>query len=122
MHREEVGAAPDESEGNVQVPVRQVVAGIAEDDGRDRARRRGVRLVGREQALALELASGIRRGQDEDRATRMARRGIGSRGRGPGDDPIRVDGQATPPEPIGEGLAVELREVGDDPERDAARS
>ena len=46
MHREQLGAAADQPERDVHVPVRQVVAGVADDDRRDRPGAAGVGLVG----------------------------------------------------------------------------
>ena len=73
-----------------------------------------------EQRLAVELAARVVGGEHEQRPAGVARRGVGGRGRRPGDDPVRVDRQAALREPAGERLAVELREVRHDPERDAA--
>ena len=77
-------------------------------------------LVGGDQALAVELAPCVGGGEHEERSARVTRRGVCGRGRGRSDDPVRVDREPALREPAGKRLAVELREVRHDAERDAA--
>jgi enoyl-[acyl-carrier protein] reductase I len=97
-----------------------VVAGTADYHRRPRARRRGVGRVGVQQRQAVELASGVVRGEHERRAVRIRGRDVRGRRRGAGDDPFRVNDEAVLREPRRERLTMELREVGHDTERDAA--
>ena len=76
-----VGAAADQPEGDVHVPVRQVVARVADDDRGDGARRGGVGLVGGQHRLAGELAPRVVGGEHEQRPARVIGRGVGGRGR-----------------------------------------
>jgi hypothetical protein len=67
MHREQLGAAPYEPERDVEVAVRQVVARVADDDGRDRALRRGLGSIGVQEGLVVELATRVLGGEHERR-------------------------------------------------------
>ena len=65
MHRQKLGAAPHEPEGDVEVAVREIIAGVADDDGTDRPGRERLDFVGCHPALPIELTPGILRREHE---------------------------------------------------------
>ena len=68
MHREELGTAADQAERDVEVSEREVVAAIADDDRGDLAGPAASASSARQQALAVELAERVGRGEDEERS------------------------------------------------------
>jgi hypothetical protein len=65
MHRDERCARPQLAIGDVEVPERQLVAAVADDDGSDMARGigkgRGIRFGGSDLLLRRPLAPGVGR-------------------------------------------------------------
>ena len=58
--------------------------------------RQRIGLVRGDDRLAVELAPGVVGGEHEQRPAGVAGRGVGGGGRGPRDDPVRVDRAARP--------------------------
>ena len=117
MHRDERGAAPDRPKRHVEVAVAEIVAAVADHDGRKLAGRGGIGFVRRYEGLAVELPERIGCGDCVDTPAGVVGRRVGCGGRGRGDEPRR--GHGTVGESPRQRLAMSGREVRDDPERDA---
>ena len=114
MHRHELRTGAELPIGDVEVPVAEVVARVADDDRRDRLLP-SVRLVRHHDRLAGPLPSRVGRGQDEQRRARVVLRRVRGGCRGGRDDLRAVDRQARClAERAREGRAMGRREVGDD--------
>ena len=101
MHPDELGARPDEPERPIEVVVGHGLGRVADDD-RGRPGTRRVRLLVAQQPLPVELGQRVRRGDDEQRRTRIGAGRVGGAGRQRDYDPVGRDRGAEPARPSGQ--------------------